>query len=510
MKFRLFLLIAIIFFVIGTILPEPALAAPLVSISPRSGAPGTTVVVSASNFGSYIGDRLSVFFNGAEIPRITIFVPLSGVFQVTFEVPQTTEPGDAIVSLRGESGESIAQEIFTVPVPELVLGTWAGEVATELEINARGFQVGKTVDFSFDFGESILPIGSEVAKDTGECSIQFTIPESPRGKHRISAWNKEGQRAEAEFSIIPSISVSPTTAAVGDTIAIRGTGFTSSNEVSVNLYNESVATTVASVQGSFDTQFVVPVLKAGKYLVDVEDVNREIKWTELIITSRIVLSKNLGEVGAKLTISGTGFGVRRVVTVKYDTEEMTNLKTDGTGAFTGTFIVPISTTGPHVITASDGYDLRQVMYEVESDAPVAPEPLSPKEYGEVSSPIVLDWEGVYDISQPLVYDLQVARTADFRHPVLEKSGLISSQFNISNGDTLLPNRRGSFYYWRVRAIDGASNVGEWSTPAVFVVKPMSVLPSWTKYVLILLQIVLTFVFGYRIWKNYQSEKKASD
>ncbi len=505
MKFRLFscLIISILLFsLIGVMVPQPVSAAPAISIHPKSGAPGTKVVLTGSNFSSYIGDRLSIFFNNTEIPRIAVSVPTSGSFELVFEVPEKTEPGEAPISIRGESGESLAEEMFTVPAPELILSTWGGEAATKLEVMARGFQVGKAVDFSYYFGEVTVHIGSQVAQDTGECSEEFIIPESPRGKHSISASNVVGQRADAIFAIIPSITIEPSSAAVGDTVMVRGTGFTADDDISVNLFNNAVAQAKASVSGSFTVDFIVPVMKAGKYLIAVEDVNREVKWAELTITSRIGLNKNLGEVGAKLTVSGTGFEIRSVVTIKYDTEELSTVKTNDMGAFTENITVPISAPGAHVITATDGYNLRQAVYTIESEAPAAPEPLLPREHAAVSSPFVLDWEGVYDISQPLIYFVQIARTPDFRRPILEKSDLIASQLTIGNGDTLLPSRRGTYYYWRVRAVDGASNVGEWSTVTAFRVKPASPLPSWLRNVLIGVAALIVIIFGYRIWKGY--------
>ncbi len=512
MKLRLFsqLITGILLFsVIGVMAQQPVSAAPAIAIHPKSGAPGTKVVLTGSNFGSYSGDRLSIFFNNAEIPRIAVSVPSSGSFQLTFEVPEKTEPGEAPISIRGESGESLAEEMFAIPAPELILSTWGGEAATKLEVMARGFQVGKAVDFSYYFGEKTVHIGNQIALDTGECSVEFIIPESPRGKHSISASNVVGQRAEAEFSIIPSITIEPSTAAVGDTVMVKGTGFTADNDVSVNLFNNSVAQTKASVSGSFTVGFMVPVMKAGKYLIAVEDVNREVKWTDLTITSRIGVNKNLGEVGAKLIVSGTGFEIRSIVTIKYDTEELLIVKTNDIGAFTGTITVPISAPGAHVITATDGYNLRQVVYTVESEVPIAPEPLSPREHAEVSSPFVLDWEGVYDISQPLVYFVQIARTPDFHRPILEKSDLIASQLTIGNGETLLPSRRGTYYYWRVRAVDGASNVGEWSIAVAFRVKPASPLPTWLRNVLIGVAALIAIVFGCRIWKGYKNAANKS-
>lgn len=71
---------------------------------------------------------------------------------------------------------------------------------------------------------------------------------------------------------------------------------------------------------------------------------------------------------------------------------------------------------------------------------------------------------------------------------------------------MLPNRRGTYYYWRVRAIDSAANIGEWSAPVAFRVKPVDILPVWARYILIVVQIGIIAVFTYGVWKAMKNGK----
>jgi len=490
----------------AAIWPQPVSAAPAISIHPKAGAPGTKVILDGTNFTSYISDTLSVFFNGNELARVVVSVPLSGNFQCTFEVPANAEPGDVPISVRNEAGRILAEEIFTIPVPEVRFNVWEGIVSTTLTVSARGFYVGKPVDFNYYLLDEVVYLGTQVAGETGECGLQFILPPSPRGKHNVVASSKEGQRAEAEFGIIPLLTAAPQVAAVGDIIQVTGVGFTAESDITVNLYGSTVATAKSDKKGSFSTQFTVPVIKAGRYLVAVEDVSRETEWRDILIAARISLSKNFGEVGAKLTLSGTGFEVREDVIVSFDAQESYSSRTDDTGAFTCTFIVPGCNAGIHIITAKDSTSVRQIVYTVESDPPAVPQPLSPKQYEVVTQPLTFDWEGVYDISQPLFYTLQVAHTSDFTRPVLEKSGFTFSQYVLEDEDTLLPNRRGTYYYWRVRAIDAATNIGQWSKPVPFRVKPVDILPAWARYILIVVQVGIVIVFGYCLWKAMKNGK----
>lgn len=511
MKFRSFLILVACIMVYSilsvALIPESVLAAPVISIYPRAGAPGTLVTVNGSNFTSYIGDRLSVFFNDIDITQTGISVPSSGSFEFSFEVPSDTSPGDCIVSIQSVIGSPLAEKVFTVVAPEVRLSTWGGTVSTELTINAYGFYVGKSVECKYYFDGETINIGNQVAGATGEFSLRFTIPEGPRGKHTIIASNEQGQRATAEFEIISTISIEPKNAGVGDFVTVSGRGFTEDSEIPISIHDQVVVVVQTTRYGSFDGEFSVPVLKAGTYLVAVRDVNQEVRWAEINITSRISLSKNTGEVGAKLTLCGTGYTVEGTVTISYDLQELLLAKADDIGSFTSNFTVPIGTSGIHIVTATDGVNLRQVTYTVEADAPAAPEPLTPKENAIVTLPVIIDWEGVYDVSQPLYYTLQVAQTADFDNIILERSGLIPSQYTLGNGTTLLPNRRGTYYFWRIRAVDGASNVGEWSDAAVFRIRPVDILPGWTRNVLIVLQVIIALFFAFLIWRAATIKQK---
>jgi hypothetical protein len=87
----------------------------------------------------------------------------------------------------------------------------------------------------------------------------------------------------------------------------------------------------------------------------------------------------------------------------------------------------------------------------------APTLVSPRNYALVrdSTPL-LDWS---DVSDPngVTYRVQVARDNAFSQVVYEKSGILPSQHELEN-----PLQNGK-YFWRVRAVDGAGTVGNWSS-----------------------------------------------
>jgi hypothetical protein len=123
-------------------------------------------------------------------------------------------------------------------------------------------------------------------------------------------------------------------------------------------------------------------------------------------------------------------------------------------------------------------------YWPDTIAPEAPNHLSPLD-GSTSTlvPPLFTWNTVSDPSWSIKYSIQIDDGADFSSPVISISGLTNGAYvpetELSDGT----------YYWRLRATDGAGNIGNWSTPWSFVIQstsgPMSItvndqiLPSYT-------------------------------
>jgi hypothetical protein len=199
-----------------------------------------------------------------------------------------------------------------------------------------------------------------------------------------------------------------------------------------------------------------------------------------------------------------------MIQIKYDNDELTWVMADHDGAFTSSFNVPVSPAGGHIITVSDGFNTQYIVFSVEADAPPAPKPTTPKEDSVVSAQVVFDWESVYDPSEPVLYSLQISRTADFVQPILDKHGLALSHYELAKEDALRPSRRSTYYYWRVRATDSASNKGDWSVPIAFQVEPSNVLPVWADVALGFIGVLLVIVLIGRIRKGTKAldaEKK---
>lgn len=498
---RISAIVMLITLLLAIVVPlQPALAAPSISVSPTYGAAGTTVTIVGDSFSSYAGDRITIFLDDTEISSGILTASTSSIFQIDIQIPDSTGAGTHLISVRNSSGPVIAESKFIVSAPEIILNQWGGTVGTTITASCKGFYAKRPVTIHYKFDDTTETLGTAITGNDGTCTFQFNIPASPEGNHLITAENAQGHLATVNFSVISSISINPDSGAVGDKVTVSGTGFETDSSIEVTLYGEKVAHAEVSESGSFDAIFNVPAIKAGIYALEITESSLSTRWLNFTVESKITLNKSTGAVGDKLTVAGTGFEADTAVSIKYDSQEITWLATDDTGAFSHSFEVPVSLAGPHVITVTDGFNTEQATFTMESEAPPAPKPLIPKLNTMVEAQVYFDWESVYDPSEPVVYTLQIARTSDFSKPIFEKTGLTSSLYTLTKEEALRPSRRWTHYYWRVRATDSASNIGDWSEPVAFQVSPTNTLPVLAKCAIGAAGVLLVILLVARIRK----------
>ena len=463
--FRILAVVLLLPLLLAIIPGTPALAAPILNASPTSGAVGTMVTVVGENFDSYKGDDIFIYFDNDEITVIPITVPQTGSFSFDFNIPEGAEPGKHRIEVRSELGATLALSLFTVLAAKISLDPDDGVVGTELTVDGKGFYSDKVVTVYYDK----RMLGTKAATATGEFSYSFTIPDSTAGEHTVLAKDAEGNSAEAEFKVIPSITLSSTSGAVGSILIISGKGFGSRNGLAVYFKYNEVAYAKTNELGNFASAFFnVPLMMPGTYDVTVEDEDKNMAKAEFAIVAGASLDKTTATVGSELTVSGTGFLVNSTITIEYDGVAFAQITADANGAFRAVLRVPVSQHGNHVITVSDGDSTRQLAFVMESEAPPVPASLLPRGTSEVKAETHFDWEDVDDPSLPITYRFQVALDINFSSVVLEKK-LTASEYTLTKEERLATVKKGSPYYWRVKAIDGAANESEWSDPESFYV-----------------------------------------
>ena len=454
------------------VLGSPALAAPVVTLTPASGAPGTEVTITGTVFDSYKGDTIHIFFDDEEIDGSPMEVPQTGEFTVPFTIPSDTSPGRHWVRVKSEAGSTsfLAENFFIIEDAFISLNTIDGPVGTQVTIDGRGFYAGRTVELVY-YNIVGDPIASVAASAEGKFSYNYIIPASAGGIHRITATNAEGNYAEAEFEVVPELSLNLASAGPSELLTARGTGFGYRADVDITISAITVATAKTGDYGYFEIMFNVPDIPPATYDVKARDDVGNIDIAKFTVTAGVNLSENTEAIGGQIIIKGTGFNPNDTVDINYDDEVVATASTDNNGSFSVTFEVPPSLGGNHTITVTDGTTTKQLMFAVETEAPDVPALVQPVNDTNTKASTHLDWYDVTDPSMPVVYDLQIAGDEAFLVLAISREGLTESDYYLESDEILSTTAEPSTYYWRVRAVDSAGNKSQWSEAWTFHVNP---------------------------------------
>ena len=322
-----------------TVLPTPSIS----GLSPASGAVGTAVTVSGSNFGSSQGSS-TVTFNG------TIGTPTRWrSSSITVPVPTGATTGNVIVTVNGVASNGVS---FTVPstAPAISsLSPTSGPVGAAVTISGTNFGASQ--------GTSTVSFNGAAATPTSwsATSINVSVPAAATTGNVVVTVNGVPSTG-ASFTVLPTPSIaslSPTSAAVGAAVTIAGTNFGASQGTSTVTFNGVAATTVTSWSSGTIVVTVPAAATTGNVVVTVNGVpSTGASFTVLPTPSIASLSPTSAAVGTAVTITGTNFGASQgTSTVTFNGAAATTV----TSWSSGTIVVTVpaaATTGNVVVTVN--------------------------------------------------------------------------------------------------------------------------------------------------------------
>ena len=547
---RVFSIIIVLSLLLFAIPASPAQAAREVVLDPEEGSIGETIEVAGTDFNKSTEeyDRYAtIYFSSEEastlddidddvtvyeIVKDGLWLDEDGAFETTFKVPAELDDGDDeedvvtgtyyVYVCHYGYPDIRAYAEFVVTGGEIEIDPEEGPVATEVEITGTEFSSSKDINIEYDGEEVDIESGDDETDNDGEFTSSILIPESTAGDHTITVI-VSGSEVEVEFAVEPEIILSPTSGEADTEVTVSGTGFGRRNEVLVYFNSAGMATVTVDSDGSFEATFNVPELDAGIYDVEAEDDDENLDSAKFTITvpsapspapspsptpspapspapspTNVNIKPTSGQVGTYISISGTGFEANAEVSVKYDDKELSTAPTDEYGLFISLLEIPTSKSGDHTITISDGTNTEEITFTVESVPPPIPTPVLPQMGVKVKMPVSFDWQDVTADSPPVTYTLQVATDNKFTVSsiLLQKTELIRSEYTITEDEAVRMIGQEAPYYWRVRAIDAASNEGDWTGAGEFHVSTSFSLPSWVIYTLLGLGGLVLFGIGY--------------
>ncbi|MFC2001154.1 IPT/TIG domain-containing protein [Chloroflexota bacterium] len=535
----------------------PALAAGEITLSPNAGKINARITITGSGFNkSTTSDKYAaIYFSNEEATTLDdigldvtyyklvkegVWLDEEGNFRTTFRVPEVLDDGSKekditsgtyYVYVCHYSGDTIAPRIrafaiFTVTMGKIALSPLRGKVGTLVEITGTEFADNKNLTIQYDQYVEPIDSGNRKTSSRGGFTSVIRVPESTAGSHTVSA-TVSGDEATATFNVEPETVISSTSGETGTMVIISGTGFGKLKTVTIWFYNTAVATATTNILGSFYTSFTVPGFQAGLYHVDAEQgINlAKAKFTITIPLPQptpqpmptptplppspaISISATSGNIGQGIVMGGSGFKASTTITIKYDNELLTAVNADSSGVFVAAFAVPPSKHGDHTIIASDGINISELTFAVESTSPSVPSLLLPQTGDKVTTPINFYWRNVTDDSLPVIYTFQIATSPDFStaSTVLEKMGLTKTEYSVTEEESLRLGIGEKPYYWRVRAIDGASNEGNWANTRTFYVVSIG-MPTWAIIVIAVLGGIFLLALGFFINMKTSSSRQ---
>jgi IPT/TIG domain len=450
---------------------------PAIGLSIDSGTVDSNLTIAGKGFNANESNILVLF--DSQPVQSNIVATSKGSWQITVKVP-TSSRGQHIIDASGTTpATEVEDKLFTV-IPEIEINPTSGWVNTVVGIYGTGFASGETnIKVTYDGGT----VKTDIAADArGSWQSSFSIPSSSQGSHYIRAYGavtSEGDLESASFSVSPGIKLEPVSGYlggaiyVGDSLYVSGVGF-DANETGIKVTYDGallLSGIMADTKGSWSDKLDVPPSDKGEHVIDASgEITKasDIVDAIVIVSPKVELNPVSGAIGNDITVHGTGFAPNQVITLSYDgTKISSNTSTDAKGSFTTSFKIPESKAGDHTITVTDPTAaVFSINLTVESIPPPTPNLIAPEagsEFGFFGKTTVsFRWSPVEDPSG-VSYILEISPSSDFAGTIIRKEGLTATEYTLASQEAL---GKGN-YYWRVRAVDGADNQGDWTNGQLF-------------------------------------------
>jgi hypothetical protein len=437
-------------------------------LSQNSVGSGSTITVSGSGFQPH--SQISFFLDNAAISNPSAADASGNFAGVSITLPNTA-PGTHVLKAADSAGNTMTAEISVAS--SLNLNPDNGPSGTAVAVTGKGFAAGRPVTLTFNNSPVTTSPASIVTDATGSFSANFNVPASGGGLLIVSA--SDGTNSgSANFKVAATGSLSPVSGPTGTAVIVAGSGMAPGARITVSYFNITVASSPTDSRGNYSTTFTVPPSGAGPHPIVVSDGNSSLSLNFTIVpTSQI--SAASGFVGMDISLTGNGFAPSKSITVSYDGSQIATSTSDAVGAFTVSLKAPVSKGGNHNIVVTDGANIANYVFAMDSTPPSAPSNLVPVDGIQAEPTPVFQWSSMTDPSG-LTYSLQIARDPGFSNIVLQKQGLVNPAYKLTDVEQLKDVKKSEPYFWRVKAIDGASNESSWSSPTSFYVG--FVLDSW--------------------------------
>lgn len=490
---------------------------PILEVMPQEGSVGTQVYIRVINyqpnkqviitFGTttIIGTGTTAEIKTVVATRLTTDNTGYGVI----DFPVDTYPAGRYIIMADDGTNKLTAAFKVVPSITINDDIASGAVGDTIMVSGYGFAMKKLVYLGIDDYKLVT---GETDEKGRFYDLKLTIPSLPRGNHNIKAQDSENYSATQVFNVRQQMNITPASAAVGDNVTIMGSGFQAVTDVVIYWDDKDISIAQTGSDGSFITTILVPACGDGSHRIKVDDrANKSFK--DINVSSALNLNPATGHVGMQVAAQGMGFRPGFPVSLTYDNIKLESTTVNSSGSFSQVFKIPVSRFGQHMLVASDGVNTRSVPFIVESTQPPAPLTSLPSDGERVTKDAHFEWTPVSDPSG-VTYTLEIAEDSAFTNVIMSQANIVANYIDITEDSKMLPGREKP-YYWRVKAVDRASNESGWSLVSTFYkghtfFTIIGDMPEWVRWILIILGLALFGFMFFWIGHTIRGLRKLDD
>ncbi len=268
-------------------------------------------------------------------------------------------------------GDAATAGVAAMPTPSaaspvLVTIPTSGSVGSPVTINASGYThlATFTVKYENGAGTNVTACsGTTDKKGYFQCTI--SLPPLPAGPRTFSGSDAKATET-ATFTVVPQLTISPSTGLVGTMIALHATGFgskvvkkarTFAFPYSLTWSQGTVCSGNDQLSGDFNCSLTIPAVPGGAQTFTATDNASDTASATFTVLAGLTVGPNYGPDGTNLSYAGNGYAASSPVTVTWSPGSAVGCKANsaGTGVFSCTGKVPASTPGgTYTLTATDG------------------------------------------------------------------------------------------------------------------------------------------------------------
>lgn len=276
-----------------------------------------------------------------------------------FPIPaEPTGNYDLVIS---SSGSIAGEAAFVVTIASVGLEPNNGSVGTPVNLVGSGFAPDTT--YAYCFQVSVGPCPSETLTDfTSTASgtipsgiLPLPVPANPAGIYYVDASQGANLMGSGEFRLVSNAIANVTSATVGSTVGVDGTGFPALTSYEA-AWNSSVVVCLGTTNstGGFTCSFALPPAVKGAHQV-LATSGPDLANFTLTVLSALNLTPKTVSVGTTVQAIGTGFDYGSAYSLLWNySVPLCSGWTNALGSLSCSFSVPAAPAGARPVSVKEG------------------------------------------------------------------------------------------------------------------------------------------------------------